>query len=142
MSVSSSVISTILICVAVPSVLRWLYSTSPKRQAEQEGASLVFPAGSTIIAVIRWSGVALGTAFLAFIPWTLDNPAGIAIQCSDRSVFPIYEFLLQGDTNSSNGRRNQRPLDLDSKNLHSLVTGEGDRVQQRESGHEGGWDQR
>jgi hypothetical protein len=31
---------------------------------------------------------------------------------------------------------------LDSKNLHSLVTGEGDRVQQRESGHEGGWDQR
>ena len=95
MSVSSSAISTILICVAVPSVLRWLYSTSSEQPAEQEGTSLVFPAASNIIAVTRWSSVALGTAFLASITWTLDRPAEVAIVTAIGLLFLGVSFFCR-----------------------------------------------
>jgi hypothetical protein len=65
--------------------------------------------------------------------YSLDfrQPGRGRYQCGDRSGFPRYEFLLQGDTNSSNDRRNQRSIHVESKNLHSMVTGEGGRIQQR-----------
>jgi hypothetical protein len=95
MAVSSSAISTILICITVPSLLRWLYSSSSKQAVEEEGASLVFPAASKIIAVIRWSGVALGTVFLASTPWTLDKPVAIVTCTMIGLVFLGMSFLCR-----------------------------------------------
>jgi hypothetical protein len=60
----------------------------------------------------------------------------------NRFAVPRREFFLQGDTSSNNGRRNQRPIHVEPKDLHSMVTGEGDRIQQREPGHQGSRDQR
>jgi hypothetical protein len=55
---SKSSLSTLLICIAVPAVLRWVYTRSAAGKAVLEHDSIVFP-GSMVVPIVRWSGLAL-----------------------------------------------------------------------------------
>jgi hypothetical protein len=52
------VVSTILICIAVPAVLRWIYSRSSTGRALPAENRLVFPE-SKIVPIIRWTSTVL-----------------------------------------------------------------------------------
>jgi hypothetical protein len=55
---SMSSLNTLLICIAVPAILRWVYTRSAAGKAVSELDSIVFPE-SVAVSVIRWSGLVL-----------------------------------------------------------------------------------
>jgi hypothetical protein len=63
-----SSLSTLLICIAVPAILRWVYTRSAAGKAILEGDSIVF-AESIVVPIIRWGGLVLFST-AAFASWT------------------------------------------------------------------------
>jgi hypothetical protein len=61
-------LSTLLICIAVPAILRWVYTRPAAGKAVLEGDSIVFPE-SIMVPIIRWSGLVLFST-AAFASWT------------------------------------------------------------------------
>jgi hypothetical protein len=51
-------LSTLLICIAVPAILRWVYTRSVAGKAVLEHDSILFPE-STAVPIVRWSGLVL-----------------------------------------------------------------------------------
>lgn len=54
-------LATILICIAVPAILHWIYKRSAAGQALVEQDSIIFPE-SKAVSIIRWSGLVLFSA--------------------------------------------------------------------------------
>jgi hypothetical protein len=61
-------LGTLLICITVPAILRWVYTRSAAGKAVVEHGSIVFPE-SKAVPIIRWSGLVLFSA-AAFACWT------------------------------------------------------------------------
>jgi hypothetical protein len=58
---SMSSLSTLLICIAVPAILRWIYGRSATGKAILERDSIIFPE-SIAVPIIRWCGLVLFSA--------------------------------------------------------------------------------
>jgi hypothetical protein len=65
---SMSTLSTLLICIAVPAILRWVYTQSATGKATLDQDSIVFPE-SIVVPIIRWSALLFFSA-AAFASWT------------------------------------------------------------------------
>lgn len=83
---SMSSLSTLLICIAVPAILRRVYTRSAAGKAVSELDSVVFPE-SVAVPVIRWSGLVLFSS-AAFASWTYGRSLLAA------SIFGFFGLLF------------------------------------------------
>jgi hypothetical protein len=89
-----SSLGTLLICIAVPAILRWVYARAAAGNALVERDSIVFPE-SKAVPIIRWSGLALFSAG-ACAAWTYgrDLPVTLIFAALALATF----FFARGDS--------------------------------------------
>jgi len=86
-------LSTLLICIAVPAILRWIYARSAGGKAVLDHDSIVFPE-STAVPVIRWGGLVMFSA-AAFASWSYGKSLLATLIFAG---FAIFATFARGDS--------------------------------------------
>jgi hypothetical protein len=86
-------LATALITIAVPTVLRWIYTRSATGKAVVEHDCIVF-SESKVVSIIRWGGL-LGFSAAAVASWTFEKSV---LATSIWAGFAIIALLARGDS--------------------------------------------
>lgn len=86
-------LSTILICIAVPAILRWIYARSAAGRAVLENDCIVFPE-SIVVPIIRWGGLVVFSA-AASASWVYGKSLLATLIFAG---FVIFAMFARGDS--------------------------------------------
>jgi len=84
----TSNLGTLLICTAVPAILRWIYTRSAAGRAALGKDRIIFPE-SRAVPIIRWCGL-LFFSTLAFVSWTYGKSLVATLIFAGLAILAIF----------------------------------------------------